>query len=121
MSSVVYLLDDDEAVRESVAAILQLNDVTVHTYASAVAFEGVQFEDDRSCLLIDVHLADGNGIEMLSTLRKKGVTIPAIVMSGRMEPGYSQALKKLAPVVWLEKPIDGDAVVGLLDELLTGS
>jgi two-component system, LuxR family, response regulator FixJ len=121
MSSLVYLLDDDEAVRESLAAILGLHDITVETFATAAAFLSAQFETHRSCLLIDIHLADGNGVETLSSLRRRGVTLPAILMSGRIEPRDRQEMENLGPVIFLEKPIDGDALAALLEEMLAAT
>jgi FixJ family two-component response regulator len=118
MASVVYLLDDDEAVRESVAAILTLHDITVHAYGLASAFLAACFNAERACLLIDIHLEDGNGVETLSELRRRGVKLPAILMSGRIQHQGDREFEGLEPFVFLEKPIDGDAVALLLDDLM---
>ncbi len=118
MSWVVYLLDDNEAVRESVAAILGLHDITVHTYESAEIFQSLHFDEPRACLLIDIHLGDGNGIETLSALRKRGVQLPAILMSGRVQAQEPAEFEGLEPVVFLEKPIDGDAIAAMLEDML---
>ncbi|WP_158285660.1 response regulator [Pseudohoeflea suaedae] len=117
MASIVYLLDDDESVRESVTALLELCGATVHPYATAAAFASARFPEDGACLLMDVHLTDGNGLEMLRALRQRGVALPAIVMSGCLDLEQSRLGECLAPVLWLEKPVDGEVIIGMLDEL----
>jgi FixJ family two-component response regulator len=119
-SSTVYIVDDDFPVLESLEAVLTLAGAKVHAFVSAKDFSAQQFTEPNVVLILDVHLQDGNGVELLAMLRTKGIQHPAIVMSGRLELSHTPPNDRLDPVLWVEKPIDGDELADLIAKMTSG-
>ena len=102
---IVYVIDDDPAVRDSLHVLLESNGFVVRSYLSTIMFLADPLPVDGSCLIIDFNMPDIDGIELLGRLRRDGVTIPAILMTGG---GISSSLVSTANrsfVALLEKPI----------------
>src|SRR6185295_6233898 len=79
----IHIVDDDDAVRESLQALLESYDYAVSIYASAPEFLLVDGTAREGCLIADLHMPGMNGIELLDALRQSGEMLPAIVMTGR--------------------------------------
>ncbi|MEM5473851.1 response regulator [Hoeflea sp. AS60] len=118
--SVIYIVDDDAPVLESLEVVLTLAGAKVHTSLSARDFAEQLFDEPNAVLILDVHLHDGNGVELLAMLRAKGIRHPAIVMSGRLELVKTPPGDLLDPIIWLEKPIDGDELADLIAGMTSG-
>tara|TARA_R110002020_G_scaffold15263_1_gene54543 strand:- start:222 stop:620 length:399 start_codon:yes stop_codon:yes gene_type:complete len=103
----VYLLDDDEAVCDSLAAVLEMHGARIETFLSVNEMRAAQLENRDGVLIFDIQLQDGLGHELLAELRDRGITMPAILMSGNLEKGRLQSLSGLCEIL-LEKPVDGD-------------
>ena len=81
-SFVVHIVDDDEAVRQSLAFLLSTAGIPIRVYESATAFlTGLPTLQD-GCLITDVRMPDMTGIELLQHLRGKGIKLPVIVITG---------------------------------------
>src|SRR3974390_2377959 len=80
--SVVHVIDDDEAVRESLAFLLRSADLEVSTYESATAFLAALPQVAPGCVITDVRMPGLSGTELLQKLKEMGVTMPVIVMTG---------------------------------------
>jgi len=100
----VILVDDDPAVRHSLAFVLGLEGYQVRTFATAGAMLAMDTVPDRSCLIIDYALPDLNGLELLAKLRTMGVSHPAILITSNPTPALRRrAAAALVPIV--EKPL----------------
>ncbi|MCH8505046.1 MAG: response regulator, partial [Ectothiorhodospiraceae bacterium] len=86
-SPLVYIVDDDEAVRASLKLLLETHGVGVRTFASCADFlAAVRGEGDSppaSCLLMDAHMPGLNGADLQEHLRAAGRDLPTIVMTGQ--------------------------------------
>jgi two-component system, LuxR family, response regulator FixJ len=85
---VVYVVDDDHAVRDSLWMLLESYGIGAHPNASHVAFLR-DLPLEHGCLLVDVNAGHENGLEVLDQLRGRGITIPVIVMTTEPTSGGS--------------------------------
>lgn len=112
----VYLVDDDAAVRDSLSVLLGLYGASVEAFESGAAILKAPPERDTGCMIIDVHLPDMSGVDLLAQLRDDGVELPAILVSGRAGSELNGPARFKAP--FLQKPLDGDEVAGLIASLV---
>lgn len=113
-----YLVDDDEAIRDSLVWLLRSRGVDASAWASAEAFLADYRDDMRGCLLLDIRMPAMSGLELFDSLRRRGCRMPAIFLTGHGDvPQAVQALKAGA-FDFLEKPYDdkdlADKVVAAL-------
>ena len=117
---IIYVIDDDPAVRDSVHVLLESSGFEVRSYVSTVMFLAETPPLEGNCLIIDVNMPELDGIELLDRLRREGVRAPAILMTGG---GISMSLvsranRNCAPL--LEKPIMARELVGQVHKALDG-
>jgi two-component system, LuxR family, response regulator DctR len=104
--SKAYLVDDDEAIRDSLIWLLRSRSVEASAWASAEAFLADYRDDMRGCLLLDIRMPAMSGLELFDSLRQRGCRMPAIFLTGHGDvPQAVQALKSGA-FDFLEKPYD---------------
>ena len=101
----VFVVDDDEPVRESLRMLLGRRGLAVRCYASADAFMRQADLDDCGCLLIDHHMPSMTGIELLEMLRARRIATPAIIMTGGTDLRLGARAGKADALAVLEKPI----------------
>jgi two-component system response regulator TtrR len=104
--TLVYLVDDDEAVRDSLRWLLEGNGFTVRTYASAEAFLQSYDPAAFACLVLDVRMNGMSGIELHDELLRRGHDLPLVFMTGHGDVPMAVARMKLGAVDFLEKPFD---------------
>ena len=102
----VYLVDDDEAVRDSLRWLLEGNGFGVRTFASAEAFLQAYDPAPFACLVLDVRMNGMSGIELHDELLRRGQDLPLIFMTGHGDVPMAVARMKLGAVDFLEKPFD---------------
>ena len=100
----VHVIDDDDAIRDSLARLLRLEDIAVRKYASAQDFLDVLplEAEGGGCVISDVQMPGMDGIELLRQLQGREFDLPVILMSGRA--GHNSAARGLGAVVFVEKP-----------------
>ena len=101
----VHIVDDDQAVRESLGDLLQSMDYRVGLYASASDFLKVELPDVPACLVLDVRLPGTSGLELQAYLAGINVGLPVILMTGYGDIPMSVRAMKLGAVDFLTKPI----------------
>ena len=108
-SPVVHVVDDDEAVRQSLAFLLRTAQIEVKTYDSAMAF--LSDLPRTGCIITDVRMPEISGIDLLQRLRELGVALPVIVITGHGDVPLAVEAMKLGAVDFLEKPFDDDVLL----------
>lgn len=112
----IFLVDDDAAVRAALKFSLELDGFHVETYASAEAVGQREFPSG-GCLVLDYRLPGANGLELLASLRRQGVSLPAILMT--TNPGaILRRQARDAGVALVEKPLLCDALACKVREAL---
>jgi len=110
-TSTIYLIDDEESVRRSLARLLAQLKLPVRTYASAEEFLAQVDATARGCLIVDVHLPGMKGPELQSLLNAGRWSLPVIAISGSLDRQIeSEALRRGAKA-FLCKPFDGKTLV----------
>ena len=115
---VVHIVDDDEAVRQSLAFLLGSAGLTVRLYDSASAFLAGLSAVKNGCLVTDVRMPDMTGIELLQQLRAKACKLPAIVITGHGDVALAVEAMKAGAVDFIEKPFDETAILNAVQSAL---
>jgi len=108
---VVHIVDDDDAVRQSLAFMLSAAGLPVRVYDSASAFLAGLAEIQGGCLITDVRMPDITGIELLRKMRAKACQIPAIVITGHGDVALAVEAMKAGAADFIEKPFDEEAIL----------
>src|SRR5215510_6892762 len=104
--SVVHVIDDDEAVRDSLAFLLKTAKIAVQTHESAVAFLEVAPGIHSGCIITDVRMPEISGVELLKRVRELKIMVPVIVITGHGDVPLAVEAMKLGACDFLEKPFD---------------
>jgi two-component system response regulator FixJ len=108
---IVHIVDDDEAVRQSLAFLLGSAGLTVRLYDSASAFLAGLSGVKSGCLVTDMRMPDMTGIELLQQLRAKACRLPAIVITGHGDVPLAVEAMKAGAVDFIEKPFDQETIL----------
>jgi FixJ family two-component response regulator len=109
----VCIVDDDEAVRDSLSLLLESGGLVTRSFPSADAFlrAGAQ---DMACLILDLHMPGTSGLELLRLLRKRGLSLPVFVVSGRRDPMLDAEVQAAGATDLLSKPFDDEVLLNLV-------
>jgi FixJ family two-component response regulator len=120
---VVFVIDDDVSVRESLELLLMSAGFRVEKFASAREFLACEVPFGPSCLVLEVNLPDLNGIELQSRMVAGGraATIPIIFIAGRGDIRTTVQAMKAGAFEFLTKPFDNDTLLTAVDDALKRS
>ena len=114
----VHVIDDDDAVRDSLSFMLRAAGMEVRAYESAVAFLGARPGELAGCVVTDVRMPGLSGIELLQRLREDGVALPVIVMTGHADVPLAVEAMRLGAIDFIEKPFDDDTLLASIHSAL---
>ena len=115
---VVFVVDDDPAVRDSIAMLVRAEGLAARTFESARSFLDGWEHSEESCVIIDLRLPDLNGLELQERLAATADAPPVIFLTGfGTVPSAVRALKAGA-MDFLEKPFEPGALLALVQEAL---
>ena len=109
----VAVVDDDQAVRESLRFLLEVIGYTVEIFASAAEFLQANVRD-FACLILDHHLPNMTGLELARRLRADGAVIPILLITGSPSPTIAATAAALSIEV-LDKPPGEEALIEFID------
>src|SRR5262245_62077208 len=104
-AAIVHVVDDDEAVRDSLRALLESYGFDVHSYASAQEFLVVTALIPTGCVLLDLHMPGMDGLELLDRLQARGSKLPVIVLTGRSDSVLRERVVRAGALTLLDKPV----------------
>jgi two-component system, LuxR family, response regulator FixJ len=110
-SFVVHIVDDDEAVRQSLAFLLSTAGIPVRVYESATSFLAALASLQAGCLITDVRMPDITGIELLQRLRAKQIKLPVIIITGHGDIPLAVEAMKSGAIDFIEKPFAEEAII----------
>ena len=102
----VYIVDDDAAVRDSLALMLGLAGYSSALYADAEAFLAAYRRDWAGCVVADLRLPGRSGIELQAELRARGAALPVIIMTAHGDVPSARTAFQAQAIDFLEKPFD---------------
>jgi two-component system, LuxR family, response regulator FixJ len=109
--STIYVIDDDDAVRESLEFLLKTAGITVRGFDSAKAFLEVLPEIKSGCVITDVRMPEITGIDLLRKMNEAQRDLPVIVITGHGDIALAVEAMKIGAVDFLEKPFDDDHLI----------
>ena len=112
----VYIIDDDAAVRDSLALLLRLHGLETHVFAAAEAFLSQVTPEWSGIVLVDLRMPGMSGLELQTELRARRIQLPTIIITAHGEASAARTSFKSGAVDFLEKPIDRDQLLGALRE-----
>jgi two-component system, LuxR family, response regulator FixJ len=113
-NAVVHLVDDDEDVRRALAFLLATAGLEVRVYESSAALLENFDTAQSGCIVSDVRMPGMDGIQLLRHLRKKGVTLPVIIMTGHADVALAVGAMKAGAVDFIEKPFSDDVLLAAI-------
>ncbi len=111
----VYIVDDDDAVRDSLAEMLELEGFDPQGFASSEEFLDHFHPAGDACLLLDVRMPGMDGIELLETLGRRQHHLPVIVMSGNQDATTKARALRAGAADFLDKPLNVDRLIESLE------
>jgi len=107
----VHVIDDDDALRESLAFLLRTARIDVESYTSAAAFLEALPSLQPSCVITDVRMPGMSGMDLLRRLRELKIDVPVIVITGHGDVPLAVEAMKTGAVDFLEKPFDDEVLL----------
>ena len=114
----VYVIDDDDAMRDSLDFLLGSADFHVTLFESARNFLDALPTIDFGCVVSDVRMPDIDGIELLKRLKAGGSLFPVVIMTGHGDVPLAVEAMKLGAMDFLEKPFEDDRLIGMIEAAL---
>jgi FixJ family two-component response regulator len=111
----VYIVDDDDAVRDGLSRLIRSAGLCPRAYGSADLFLAEVVDDDHACLLLDITMPGITGPEVQSRLHERGLKLPVIMVSARDDPDTRARARGLGALMFLRKPVDDQALLDAID------
>lgn len=118
---VVHVIDDDEAMRESLAFLLDTSGLTARTYESAVNFLHELDASEPGVIVTDVRMPEMNGLELVRRLKAREVGLPIIMITGHGDVPLAVEAMKAGVVDFLEKPFEEHSLLAAIRAALADS
>jgi two-component system response regulator FixJ len=115
---VIYIVDDDPAIRRSLERLLDAVGFQVASYATPKAFLGVAGDLPVGCALLDLRMPEMDGFEVQARLRLINPDLPVIVMTAQGDVQTAVRAMKAGAVDFIEKPYGDDALVAAIESAL---
>ncbi len=111
----VAVVDDDDAVRDSLQFLLEIAGFSVASYGSAAQFLREAPIADLSCLVVDQHMPELTGLQLVARLRGAGVDLPVALITGSPSADLLRQAGELDVARVMEKPLDDDALMDFIE------
>jgi FixJ family two-component response regulator len=115
----VFIIDDDASVRESIKDLVESVGLSAASFASAHAFLASERREGPSCLVLDVRLPGISGLDLQLELRKVGIKIPVIFITGHADVPMTVKAMKSGAVEFLTKPFRDQDLLDVIHRALT--
>lgn len=110
-AAIVYIVDDDDAVRCGLAKLLQSAGLDPRPYGAAADFLANVDNHDGACILLDITMPRMTGLQVQSQLRERGIELPVITVSARDDEETRYWARNLGARMFLRKPVDDQALL----------
>jgi two-component system response regulator FixJ len=111
-TGVVHIIDDDDALRESLTFLLRTANIEVQSYSSASAFlDSLPAAENLSCVITDVRMPGLSGLDLLKRLKELKISVPVIVITGHGDVPLAVEAMRSGAMDFLEKPFDDEVLL----------
>lgn len=114
----VFVVDDDDAVRDSIKTLLEVYGFDVEDFASTGEFANSYRKPSRGCLILDQHLALTTGLDFLKSAAGRSLDIPVILITGQGDPKVEQRAYEAGIAEYLQKPIAQKLLLSTVERVL---
>lgn len=119
--TLVWVVDDVESVRKSIAAVLETAHMRVLDYSSAKDFLADFKPGTQGCLIVDHHMPGMTGLELLNHLKAQKVAPPTIVISAHGNQALRNRILAAGAVAMLDKPVDASELIAVVERALVNA
>ena len=116
--SKIFVVDDDDQIREALRVVLEDDGRIVETYSSCEAFLEAFRPGPSTCLLIDAYLPGMSGLELLRKLHDDGHRVPSIMITGNSDVSMAVEAMKAGALDFIEKPIGREELIASIERAL---
>jgi two-component system response regulator FixJ len=107
----IHIIDDDQAMLESLSLLLTTEGYSVRTYESARGFLDTNKHHSCGCVVTDMNLPGMSGLDLLTLMKEQSISLPTIVITAVRDVRLSVNAMKLGPFDFFEKPFDAVALL----------
>ena len=118
--NLVLVVDDDPSMLRCVKRLLQQHAYEPILFSSAQAFKSHTAFEKAACIILDINLNDGSGIELRHHLKAAGVSVPVIYITGNVSPAVREAARGSGCVAFLTKPFSTQELIEPLKRASAG-
>jgi len=118
LENLVHVIDDDEAMRDSLAFLLQSANIGARTYEGAPAFLDTLSEISGGCIVTDIRMPVMSGMELIRRLQELNVVLPVIVITGHGDVPLAVEAMKSGAADFIEKPFDDELLLAAVRSAL---
>ncbi len=117
VEKLVYILDDDGAIRRSTSLFLRTQGYAVESFSSGMRFLEAAEALRPGCLLLDVRMPEVDGITVLERMRAGGLEFPVVVMTAHGDVSTAVTAMRKGAHNFIEKPFEQDTILQALEEI----
>jgi len=110
----IHIIDDDEAVRQSLEFLFDSADLPVHAHESPLAFLEILAAEAPACIVTDIRMPEMSGLDLLREVRARGVKAPVVVITGHGDVPLAVEAMKAGAFDFLEKPFDDERILDIV-------
>lgn len=110
----IAIVDDDDAVRDALCDLLQVEGLSARPFANGQAFLADDAADSFDCVITDVRMAEVDGLELQRRLRARGSVVPVIFITSSVEETARARALLGGAVAWFTKPVADEALLEAL-------
>ena len=112
--TIIYLVDDEEAIRRSVGFLLRSAGYRIEPFVSGVEFLKKARDLEPGCVLLDIRMPGMDGLEVQQALTEQGIALPVIIMTGHGDITTAVRAMKAGAVDFIEKPFEKPALLAAI-------
>lgn len=115
---VVYVVDDDDAIRSSLEILLDAYGIEARTFASPAEFLEASLDARPCCLVLDARLPGMSGLELLRVMSREGRSLPCVMITGHGDKDLFADAASMGVRECFRKPFDGAALIASIEAAL---
>jgi FixJ family two-component response regulator len=117
----VYVIDDDAAVRKALARLLRSGNLQVETFSCAEEFMARPVQEENACIITDLRMPGSTGFDLQKRTASCGLRLPIIVLSASDDPQTREHARELGAVAFFRKPVDDQALLDAIWWAVSGT
>jgi two-component system response regulator FixJ len=116
----IFVIDDDEAVRDSIKVLLEVHGIDVEDYESTTEFVRGYRRPRRGCVILDQHLPVLTGLDFLNSPAGRQIGLPVILITGRGDPELERRARAAGAADFLQKPVSEHLLIATVERVIAG-